>query len=43
MKDLKKITPDSIENNEKTLKITWKDGVSSEFDLLTLRKNCPHY
>ena len=41
MKDLRKITPDSVENDDKNLYITWKDGEKSTLNLLDLRKNCP--
>ncbi|EMF83701.1 PF06155 family protein [Leptospira weilii serovar Topaz str. LT2116] len=38
---LKATTPDQIDFDENYLKITWKDGVISVFDLLDLRKRCP--
>jgi len=41
MKDLRKITPDEIRNDDTTLYIKWKDGAESSFDLLDLRKKCP--
>ncbi|MBM9500582.1 DUF971 domain-containing protein [Leptospira sp. 201903071] len=38
---LKATTPDLIDFDDTTLKITWKDGVTSVYDLLDLRKRCP--
>ena len=33
--------PSEISHDKNKLKIIWKDGTSSEFDLLELRKKCP--
>ncbi|EPG75767.1 PF06155 family protein [Leptospira fainei serovar Hurstbridge str. BUT 6] len=38
---LKATTPDTIEFDEDSLRIAWKDGVLSEYSLLDLRKRCP--
>ncbi|EMJ96831.1 DUF971 domain-containing protein [Leptospira alstonii] len=38
---LKATTPDRIDFDENQLKITWKDGVTSVFEALDLRKRCP--
>jgi DUF971 family protein len=33
--------PQDISHDSTQLKIVWKDGKESNFDLLALRKNCP--
>ncbi|EMY75918.1 PF06155 family protein [Leptospira weilii serovar Ranarum str. ICFT] len=38
---LKATTPEQIDFDENQLKITWKDGVTSVFETLDLRKRCP--
>ncbi|MDI7189958.1 DUF971 domain-containing protein [Leptospira santarosai] len=38
---LKATTPEKIDFDENCLKIAWKDGATSVFDLLDLRKRCP--
>jgi len=41
VQDLKKTIPQTIEYDENDLKIVWKDGFESKYNLLTLRKLCP--
>ncbi len=41
VQDLKKTIPDSITYTDEELKILWKDGVESVYNLLDLRKKCP--
>lgn len=38
---LLKTIPDSINYDQEQLRIRWKDGAESAYNLLNLRKNCP--
>jgi len=39
--DLKRTIPQDIQYDDKSLKILWKDGFETQYNLLDLRKKCP--